>query len=340
MGSFFMEAVSSILVDRCFAYTTIIAGALWTEGTLMRAFTLDSFESPPGLRDDLPTPTVGADQVLVRVHASSVNGADAAIAAGMLKGMFEYEFPVTLGRDFAGVVEDVGSAATRYQPGDGVYGFLVHADPTVHNGSWAEYVVAADTSVARKPDNVDFATAGAAPLAALTALDALDAFELSEGATVIVIGASGGVGSFFVQLAAAAGANVIAPGLPEDHEYLRGLGANEVIDRNADVAVYVREHYPDGVDALLDVVSQAPNASVLKPGGRLASPLGAAGEGPGRTNLVASSTTSSLERLARLLANGALRVPVQRTYALEQAGTALDALPATHTQGKLALTIA
>jgi NADPH2:quinone reductase len=311
-----------------------------TERTLMHAFTLDSFESPPGLRDDLPMPTVGSDQVLVQVHASSVNPADAAIAAGMLKGMVEYEFPVTLGRDFAGVVADVGAAVTRYQSRDEVYGFLVHADPTVHNGSWAEYLVAVETSVARKPDDVDFATAGAAPLAGLTALGALDALELSEGATVLVVGAPGGVGSFFVQLAAAAGANVIAPALPEDHEYLRGLGASEVIDRDADVGAYVREHYSDGVDALLDVVSQAPDASVLKPGGRLASPLGAAGEGPDRANLVASPTTSGLERLADLLAAGALRVPVQRTYALEQAGVALEALPTTHTQGKLSLTIA
>lgn len=306
----------------------------------MRAFILDGFESLPGLRD-LATPPVGPSEVLVRVHASSVNPADAAIAAGMLRGMAEYEFPVTLGRDFAGVVENVGSAVSRYKAGDEVYGFVMHADPTVHNGSWADYVVVPEaTSVSGKPEGVDFATAGAAPLAAITALAALDALELSHGDTVLVVGASGGVGSFFVQLAAAAGANVIAPALPEDGEYLRVLGAGEVIDRKADVAAQVREHYPEGVDALLDVVSPTPDASVLKPGGRLASPLGAAGEGPGRTNLMASPTTSNLERLAPLLDSGALRVSIQRTYPLEQAGTALEALPSTHTQGKLAIAIA
>ncbi len=307
----------------------------------MRAFTLDSFESPPRLRDDLPRSAVGSNELLVRVHTSSVNPADAAIAAGMLRGMAEYAFPVTLGRDFAGVVEDVDSAVSRYKAGDEVYGFLVHANPTVHDGSWADYVVVPeDSSVARKPDSVGFATAGAAPLAALTALAALDALELSEGAAVLVLGASGGVGSFFVQLAAAAGANVIAPALPEDREYLRGLGASEVTDRNADVVAYVREHYPEGVDALLDVVSRTPDASVLKQEGRLASPLGAAGEGSGRTNLMASPTTSNLERLAQLLDAGTLRVPIQHTYPLEQAGTALQALASTHTQGKLAITIA
>jgi NADPH:quinone reductase len=308
----------------------------------VRAFTLDRFESPPGLRDDLPTPAVGPNEVLVRVHASSVNGADVPIAAGMLKEMAEYEFPVTLGRDFAGVVEDVGSAVSRYKAGDEVYGFVTAADPTVHKGSWADYVVVPeDTSVARKPDGVDFATAGVAPLAGISALAAFDALEPSEGATVLVVGAAGGVGSFFVQLAAAAGANVIAPGLPEDHEYLLGLGAAEVIDRNADVAAQVREHHPEGVDVLFDLVSfTPPDDSVLKQGGRLASMLGAAGEGPGRTNLMAVPTTANLERLAQLLDTGALGVHIQHTYPLEQAGTALDALPGTHTQGKLAITIA
>jgi NADPH2:quinone reductase len=308
----------------------------------MRAFTLDSFESHPHLRDDLPTPAVGAGEVLVRVHASSVNPADAAIAAGMLRGMAEYEFPVTLGRDFAGVVEDAGSAVSRYKAGDEVYGFVVHANPTVHDGSWADYVVVPEeTSVARKPDSVDLATAGAAPLAALTALAAVDALELSEGTDVLVVGACGGVGSFFVQLATSAGANVVAPAIPEeDREYLGGLGPCEIIDRNADVAGHVRDHYPEGVDALLDLVSPTPDDSLLKQGGRLASPLGAAGEGPGRTNLMTSPTTANLERLAQLLDAGKLRVPIQRTYPLEQAGTALESLAPTHTQGKLGITIA
>jgi NADPH:quinone reductase-like Zn-dependent oxidoreductase len=308
---------------------------------MMRLFTLDSFESPPGLRDDLPTPVAGVSEVLVQVRTSSVNPADAAIAAGMLKGMVEYEFPVTLGRDYAGVVETVGPAVSRYKAGDEVYGFVLHANPAVHDGSWAEYlVVPAETSVARKPAGVDFATAGAAPLAAITALAALDAFELSEGASVLVVGASGGVGSFFVQLAAAAGANVIAPGLPEDREYLRGLGAGEVLDRNADVPAQVRERFPDGVDALLDLASFTPDAAVLKQGGRLVSPLGAAGEGPGRINLMASPATSNLERLAQLLDAGTLRVAIQHTYPLQQADAALEALTTTHTQGKLAIAIA
>ncbi len=115
---------------------------------------------------------------------------------------------------------------------------------------------------------------------------------------------------------------------------------SELIDRNANIAAAVREAHPDGVDAVLDVVSPTPDASLLKEGGRLASPLGGAGEGPGRINIMAKPTPANLQRLAELLDAGTLRVPIQRSYRLERAGEALQALPATHTQGKLGLTIA
>ncbi len=304
----------------------------------MRAFALDGFESTPGLRDDLPTP--GAGEVLVRVHASSVNPADAAIASGMLKGMAEYEFPVTLGRDFAGVAEEVGSEVTRYEVGDEVFGFVLHANPAVHDGSWADYVAIAQDSIAHVPQGVSREAVGAAPVACLTAIAAFDALELSDGDTVLVIGASGGVGSFFVQLAAGTAAHVVAPALPDDRDYLRELGISETLDRDSDLAAQVRERFPDGVDAVLDLVSFTPDASVLKEGGRLASPLGAAGEGPGRTNLMASGTTANLERLAQLLEAGSLRVHVQESYALEQAGDALQSLASSHTRGKVAIAIA
>jgi NADPH:quinone reductase len=257
-----------------------------------------------------------------------------------MKEMAEHEFPVTVGRDFAGVVEQVGSAVSGYGAGDEVFGFVRHANPAVHDGSWAELITISEDDVAQKPRSLDFAQAGAAPLAAITALAAFDALAPKEGETVLVVGAPGGVGSFFVQLAEAAGANVIAPALPEDHDYLRGLGVGELVDRNADVAAAVRESHPKGVDAILDVVSSEPDTSLLNEGGRLASTLGAAGEGAGRFNLVAHPSPADLQRLAELLDTGALRVSLQRSYELEQAGDALQALPATHTQGKLGVTIA
>jgi NADPH:quinone reductase-like Zn-dependent oxidoreductase len=297
-------------------------------------------------RDDLPTPAPADNQVLVRVHASSVNPVDNAIAAGMLKGMLEHEFPIVLGRDYAGVVEQIGAGVTRYALGDEVYGFLLHANPTVHDGSWTELIaVPEDDFIAPKPADVDLEAAGAAPVAAITAMTAIDALGVSAGDIVLIVGATGGVGSFAVQLAAHAGATVIAPSLPEDENYLRGLGVNEPVDRYADVAAGVRERHPDGADALLDVVSYTPEAfevyaAALKPGGRGVSSTGAAGEGPGRSNIMAVPSPENLKRVAQPLAAGTIRVPIQNSYELARAGEALQALGTTHTQGKLAIRIA
>jgi NADPH:quinone reductase len=307
----------------------------------MRGFTLDSFGASPAYRDDLPEPEVGANELLVRVRSSSVNPVENFIAAGYLKELAEHEFPVILGRDFAGTVERVGPAVALYDVGDEVFGFLLHASPTVNEGSWAELIsVPEDNFLAAKPATVDFAHSGAAPLAGLTALAAFDALAPAAGETVLVVGASGGVGGFFVQLAADAGADVIAPALESDGGYLRGLGVGELVDRNGDVAAAVRRAHPQGVDAILDLVSQAPDVSLLKDGGRLASPLGAAGDGDGRFNLMAVPSPANLERLAALLDAGTLRVPIERTYSLEHAAEALQALSTTHTQGKLGISIA
>src|SRR5215203_6450149 len=310
----------------------------------MRAIVLEGFDSSPALRE-VPTPQIAPNEVLVRVRASSANPVDGAIAAGMMSGMVDHEFPVVLGRDYAGVVEQAGSDVRRYTEGDEVYGFLPHANPTVHDGTWTELIVVPeDNFVARKPASAELTAAGAAPLAGISAMSALDALEISEGDTVLVIGANGGVGSFAVQLAANAGATVIAPTLSEDEDYLRDLGVSELLERDADIAALVRERHPDGVDALLDVVSYTPegfdaDAAALKKDGRGASPLSAAGDGPGRTNVMAVPTPENLQRLGQLLDAGTLRVPVQSTYGLDQAGEALRAFGTAHTQGKLGIQV-
>jgi len=226
----------------------------------MRAITIDGPDTPPALREDLPAPAPADDEVLVRVHASSVNPVDSGIAAGALAGMgVEHQYPVILGRDYAGVVEQVGAAVSDYQPGDQVFGFVLHANPAVQEGAWAELItVTEELSIAPAPDRVDLAIAGAAPLAGITAIAAVDALDLSEGDVLLVAGATGGVGSLAVQLAARAGARILAPGLPEDETFLRELGVGDVLPRDADIAQLVRDRVPDGVDALLDLVNYAP----------------------------------------------------------------------------------
>jgi NADPH2:quinone reductase len=311
----------------------------------VRAFVLPAFDAPPVLRQDLPDPAPADRALLVRVHASSVNPVDNAIASGMLKGMVDHEFPVVLGRDYAGVVEQVGPGTTRYAIGDEVFGFLTHANPTVHDGAWADLIVVPeDNFVAAKPEGVEPAEAGAAPLAGITAMLAVDALELSSEDTVLIVGATGGVGSFAVQLAARTGASVIAPALPDDETYLRDLGITELVDRGGDAVAAVRSSHPEGVDALLDLVSYAPEgfesyAAALKPGGRGTSRLGASGSGPERHDIMGVPSPENLERLAGLLRDG-LTVPIQQSYDLASAGDALKALSATHKQGKVALRVA
>jgi NADPH:quinone reductase len=307
----------------------------------MRAVTLDSFDAGPALRE-LADPTAGATGLVVRVRASSVNPVDNAIAAGMLREMIEHDFPVVLGRDYAGTVETVGSDVTGYAVGDEVYGFVLHANPTVHEGSWAELIAfTPELQIAPKPTSLDFAAAGVAPLAGITALAAIDALALSEGETLLIVGATGGVGSLAVQLAARIGVKIIAPALSEDDGYLRNLGVTERLDRDGDVVAAVRDRHPDGVDALLDLVSFAPGAfdGALGDGARVASSNGAAGDGPGRSNVMAVPSTDNLKRLASLLDDGTLQVHIHETFELARATDALEALATSHVQGKLAISV-
>jgi NADPH:quinone reductase len=311
--------------------------------TTIRAVTVDQPDAQPALREDLPAPTPADDEVLVRVEGSSVNPVDGSIASGMLAQMgIEYDYPVVLGRDYAGVVEQAGSAVSRFSPGDEVFGFLLHANPKAHEGSWAELIsVKAEPSIAAVPEGVELATAGAAPLAGITAITAVDALDLTEGDVLLIVGATGGVGSLAVQLASQAGATIIAPALPEDEEYLRELGVSEFVPREGDVVAAVRERYSDGVDALLDLVNYEPGSydAALNREARVASSTGAAGEGPDRADVMAEPSVENLQRLGALLADGALRVPIQRTYELERATEALAALTEEHTQGKLAIQV-
>src|SRR5215207_1570264 len=252
-----------------------------------------------------------------------------AFKRGLEAGTAEMSTRCWIGRDYAGIVERTGAAVSGFKPGHPVSDFLLHANPTVRDGAWAELItVTEERSIAPVPDGVDLATAGAAPLAGIAAVTAVDALDLSEGDVLLVAGATGGVGSLAVQLAAKAGATIVAPALPEDEAFLRGLGVSEIVPR-------------DGVDALLDLVNYAPGTydAALKDGARVASPTGAAGEGPGRTMVVAAPTAENLQRLGQLLADGTLRVPVQATYPLEHAPEALTALTGEHTQGKIAIEV-
>jgi NADPH2:quinone reductase len=311
----------------------------------MKGYALDDFDSEPRLHEDLSAPEPDEGQIAVRVHTSSVNPVDLAVSGGMMRDFAEYRFPVILGRDFAGIVEGIGEGVDSLEAGDEVFGFAPAVDPDVHGGAWTEVAVVPASHAAPKPDGVDFASAGAAPIAGLTGIAAVKALELKEGDPVLIVGAAGGVGTFAVQMARRAGAHIIAPALPEDEGYLVDLGVDHLISRDGDVVAQTRELEDGGVAALIDTVSQSPEdlevyAAALADGGRAASPVRAAGEGPGRYNVGGSTEDGALEELAQLLEEGALRVPIQQTYKLEEAGAALADLAAKHTQGKLGIAVA
>ena len=315
----------------------------------MRAITLENFDRSLGLHE-VPLPHILSNEVLIRVHASSINAFDVAVATGMLQGMMEYKFPVTIGRDLAGVVEQVGSQVSRYQVGEEVFGFL--ATPVVHDGTWADYVASPeDMFIAPKPTSLEFLEAGALPVAGVAALMSIDALDLSEGDRVLVVGATGGAGSYAVQLAAKNGARVIATAAPDDEDYLRDLGAEEMIDyTREDVVSAIRERYPEGIEGLADFANYADGfaslADLCAPGGGVASTLGAAdSEGLAAKDLRATNVMGRpdpvlLRRLGELADSGKLRVPLQRTFSLEEATSGLDAFQREHVLGKFAISVA
>ena len=307
----------------------------------MRAITIEQDGDAPTLRTDVPEPSPAAGEVLVRVRASSVNPIDVATAAGMLKPYAEHIYPITLGRDFAGTVEAVGQGVITVAVGDDVFGMVPSMRPDIHAGAWSELITVSEATLAARPEAVSVQLAGVVGMAAATAVPTVEAIAPQQGDVVLVVGATGGVGTIIVQLLAAAGAAVVAPTHPAHEAYLRELGVTDFVPRDGDVAAAVRESHPDGVAAIVDLVSYAPGVydAALKDGGRLASPLNAAGDGPGRTNIHNAASGELFKRIGAMLADGRLKLPITATYDLADAPAALTDLGAKHTQGKLAIQI-
>jgi NADPH:quinone reductase-like Zn-dependent oxidoreductase len=315
----------------------------------VKAFALTT-ENQPASLIDLPDPELTPDGALVNIHAASVNGFDVYQATGGLMAMMPHDLPTVVGRDLAGVVQAVGSGRTDVAPGDEVIGFVQSAPP-LRLGTWAELVAGGDKLVlTRKPSGLDWATAAAIPLAGSTALDAVDAVDPKPGDTILVMGATGGVGAFAVQLAVQRGARVIATAKPgEDDAFVRQLGAAETIDyTQSGLGDTVRSLVPDGLAGLIDGVSRGeafmPLAGLVRDGGRAATTLGAAdvdalaARGVHGTNIMGNPTAEKIASLAEQAVAGTLQVPVQATFRLEDASEALAAFGAG-TRGKLVLTV-
>ena len=194
----------------------------------MKAVAIDEYGAPEVLRSqDLPIPEIKSDQMLVKVYATSINPIDWKTRKGMLKIIFGNKFPMVLGYDVAGEVVEVGSAVTQFRPGDQIYACL----DTATSGSYAEYAAVSEKVAYFKPQNLSHSEAAAIALAAETALQALrDLGEIKVGSRIMINGASGGVGTFAVQIAKAKGAQVTAVCSQKNAELVKSLGADRIID--------------------------------------------------------------------------------------------------------------
>ncbi|MDQ1747922.1 MAG: hypothetical protein QOD07_2185 [Frankiaceae bacterium] len=309
----------------------------------MKALAIERRDAAPAVLD-VADPAAAGGEVLVRVEAASVNGFDLAIAAGRVWDSMPHAFPVVLGRDYAGTVAAVGAGVDALTVGQRVAGVVT--GPSLGPGSIGELYVAPAAKVTARPADVSAVDATAVGLAGVTAATAMDALGIGAGDTLLVSGATGGVGSFAVQLAAAAGARVVATAAPgEASEFVSSLGASEVVDFMGDLADAVRDVAPDGVTAVLHAAGDpAVLGGLLAPGGRLVSLLGATNEQVGRddvtvTPIQAAYTPERLGRLLDAVASGELRVAVGATFPLSAATDALEWFKDPTHLGKAVVTI-
>jgi len=307
----------------------------------MKAVVYRNYGGPDVLEyTDVPDPKLGADAVLVKVRASSVNPVDWKVQAGYLDPVLDAFFPVIPGWDLAGVVEKVGVGVTEFAPGDEVIGYV--REDVVRRGTFAEYVAAPVRTLGPKPANLTFEQAGGMPLAGLTGYQALTRhLRLRPEETLLVHAAAGGVGSMAVQIGRALGARVIGTASARNHDYLRALGA-EPVEYGPGLAERVRAIAPGGVDAVLDLIggeALAESPALLAPGGRLASVADGAVLGLGGSYVFVRPDSLDLAALAGLAEQGQLTVDVAAVFPLERAADAQRLNMDGHTRGKVIVTV-
>ncbi|MCU0493803.1 MAG: NAD(P)-dependent alcohol dehydrogenase [Chloroflexaceae bacterium] len=294
----------------------------------------------------LPRPALAPDAVLVHVAAAGVNPADWRLRDGQFKRVMRLQLPFIPGSDIAGVVSAVGSAVTRFQPGDRVYAML----PLAQGGGYAEYATVPEQQLAAAPATITLAEAAAMPLAGLTALQALrDRARLRSGEHVLIYGASGGVGTFAVQIAKAFGARVTAVCSGRNATLVRGLGADAVRDYTQEDVAAGAERY----DLVFDTVYRHKFRAwkgALTQQGRLVTvnPLlenGTIGwlaeriAGYPVTGLVVRPGGADLAELAKLISTGQVRPVIERTFTLAEASLAQQHSATERTRGKLVLIV-
>jgi NADPH:quinone reductase-like Zn-dependent oxidoreductase len=301
----------------------------------MKAAFIEQYGGPEVLQyGDLPDPAAGPGEVVIDVFAASVNGADWKVRVGQYK---QPQFPFALGRDFSGVISVIGEGVEDFKVGDAVFGVCAAGQ----EGAYAEKIAVKAAIVAKKPDGLSHINAAALALTGLTAMSAIeDTLNLQPGETIMISGGAGGVASFATQLAKHIGARVITTTSAANHDYVRSLGADEIIDYSATDFTRVVA----GCDAVFDTVGgdvAQKCFAVLKPGGRAAFiASGAQAPKPDREDVTSlrppvGRARRHLERIAQLFQAGAIRPPEIKLYRLSEAADAHRLSEARHFRGKL-----
>src|SRR5436853_4675567 len=308
----------------------------------MKAIRIHSDGGPEVLQyEDALRPKPQAGEVLVRVLAAGVNPIDRRVREGHMKDFWPHKFPLILGWDLSGVVEELGRGASRFKIGDEVYSV---PDPT-RNGAYADYIVICESELALKPKSLHHIRAAAVPLAALTAWQSLfDTAQLQPDQRVLIHAGSGGVGHFAVQLAKWKGAYVFATASTKNQDLLRKLGVDEPID-------YTQQRFEDvarKIDIVLDTLggeTQERSWSVLKKGGNLVSLVQPPSEekakelGVRAALLGARPSGAQLAEIAKIIDSGKLAPIFDRILPLSEARRAHELSQSGHTQGKIALRV-
>ena len=314
----------------------------------MHAVVVEQFGGVEELKvREIDRPEPGEGEVLVRIKAAGINPVDWKIRAGKLaqRGI-PHEFPVIIGWDMAGVIEECGFSARRFAPGDEVYAFCRR--PVIGRGCYAEYLAIPESYVCRKPRSANFETAAATPLAALTAYQTIhDAAKVRDGERVLIIGASGGVGTCAIQFCRQAGAHVIAVASGRNEGYVQSLGAHDFIDyTKQDFQEALKTLAPKGADFIFDCQggeSLGKAYACVGHGGRLASivqpPEQAELREPNAHALYVfvEPNSTQLDHIAALIDTGALKIKVSKTWRLQEVQEAHRSIEAGHTTGKMVL---
>ena len=309
----------------------------------MKAIVVHEYGGPEVLKyEDAPRPEPKEDQILVRVVAAGVNPVDGMIRSGMFAKHEKAAFPMILGGDIAGVVENVGNKITKFKAGDPVFAYL----SLKNGGGYAEYALATEREAAPKPKSLTYVEAAAVPIVGLTAWQALvDTAKLSAGQTVLIHGGSGGVGTFAIQIAKARAAKVIATASTANQHLLKELGADIAVD-------YTKQKLEDvakDVDVVLDSVGKdtlARSYGVVKKGGFIVSIVARLDQAELDKHRIHGATLSvdpnseELAEIGKLIDEKKIKVIVSQTFPLSEAVKAQEQAATGHTRGKIVLKVA